>query len=235
MAEKLSATEYFAATEYVSGTGDLWTGQNLPAVTNFSGRSEGSGGVKQPHHVLSKQLSRRMNHMEFSTFPLFVTENLKNRPQDFVIDIEKVEEAGKKMRAARDAANPPKPEPARAEYNRLRQQLFDAQRWAKDAEIYCNDQAGNVRLLEQRINDLLKKKKQAIAEGKLGDERICEHQLQLMETELIDAKQEFHRATRQSAQAARALKAFDDHERIAELKKQLDESLPYVKSVIAPK
>lgn len=107
------------------------------------------------------------------------------------------------------------------EYNRLRQQLYDLQQQAKNAEVFCNNKADGVKGLEQRINDLLRKKKQAIAEGHLGDERNCEHQLQQLETELIDAKQEFTQAKHWSVQAARALKAFDGQERIAALKKEL--------------
>lgn len=135
------------------------------------------------------------------------------------MDLAHVEQTQAALRAARDKANPPKPEPVRVEYNRLRKQLFDLQQHAKNMEIYCNEQAGKVKLFEQRITDLLKQKK-AVADNPLH-ERFCEHQIQTLETELLDAKTEFNRAKNQNSNAARGLRAFDGHARIAELKKEL--------------
>ena len=140
-------------------------------------------------------------------------------PDLMVVDFEDLAKRQAERLAARDIAQPPKPQPARAEYNQLRKELFAAQEWAKNAEIYCNDRAGTVKLLEQRITDLLKQKKAAI-DSPLA-ERNFENQIQLLETELLDAKTEFNRARHQSNYAARGLKAFGGHERIAELKLDL--------------
>ena len=118
------------------------------------------------------------------------------------------------LNAKNDAARPSEP---RKEYNQLRKELFTAQEWAKNAEIYCNDRAGTVKLLEQRITDLLIKKKGANP----LEERNYEHQIQLLETELFDAKTELNRAALQSSRAGRGLKAFSGHARIAELKLEL--------------
>jgi hypothetical protein len=176
--------------------------------------------------------------MEFNSFPLFYKENLRTRPQDFIVNdatVAQVEQTAKKMRAERDAANPPQPEPARIEYNRLRQRLYDLQQRAKDAEVFCNNKADSVKGFEERINVVLLKKRQAIADGHLGQERACEHQLKQLETELVDAQKEFTQAKHWNAQAVRALKAFDSHARIAELKKQIDGGLLEAKSDNVPK
>src|SRR5579872_2351816 len=168
--------------------------------------------------------------MEANILPLFFRENLKNRPEDFVVTEEtcrQVEETAKKFRAERDAAAPP---PGKAdcykEYNQLRQKLFDLKQDAKCYEQRTNDAAGKIRLLEQRINDALKLKKAAAEASNFRGERTYEHQVALLETELADAKEEFEKNKAWSGQAARALKAFDGHARIAELKLLLDAPLP---------
>ena len=140
-------------------------------------------------------------------------------PTIMVVDFEDLAKRQAVRLAARDVAQPPKLQPARAEYNQLRKELFTAQEWAKNAEIYCNDRAGTVKLLERRITDLLKEKKAAV-DSPLA-ERNFENQIQLLETELLDAKTEFNRARHQSNNAGRGLKAFGGHERIAELKAEL--------------
>ena len=143
-------------------------------------------------------------------------------PKLMTVDLEQLGKMHKDTVAQRETLNPPQPEPARQEYNRLRQQLYNLQQQAKNAEVYCNNKADEVRGLEQRINDVLKRKKQAVAEGHLGQERLCEHQLQQLERELPDAKDEATKAKHWGAQAARALKAFDGHARISELVKELE-------------
>jgi len=148
---------------------------------------------------------------------------LEKHPETFIVtdaDITSIEQGQAARRKAMDIINS-KPEPARIEYNRLRKQLYDLQQEAKNTEIYANTAAGAVRLLETRINDLLKRKKSATEANLLGEERTCEHQIQQLETELLDVKTEFNRAVLQSARAGRALKAFDGHQRIRELKKEL--------------
>ena len=144
-------------------------------------------------------------------------------PKLITVDFAAHEKRMAEHRKEREKANPPKPEPVRVEYNRLRQRFFDLQQQAKNAEVFCNNKADAVKGLEQRITELLKQKKQADADGHLGQERVCEHQIQLLETELVDAKDEFIKAKHWSTQAARALKAFtsDSSARIEELKQLL--------------
>jgi predicted RNase H-like nuclease (RuvC/YqgF family) len=144
-------------------------------------------------------------------------------PTVLTVDFNKVEEAAKKARATRDAAAPPPDKKdLQKEYNRLRQQLFDLKQNAKGFEQRTNDAAGNVELFEQRIDDLLKLKKAATAADNLRGVRFYEHGIQQLENELADAKEDYEKNHRWSAQAARALKAFDGHGRIAELKAILD-------------
>jgi hypothetical protein len=161
---------------------------------------------------------------QHNSFPLFVKHNLQIRPQDFIVTdatCAEVEQRAKEMRVARDAANPPKVEPAGVELNRLRKELFDLQQWAKYAEIHCNNVAGTVKGLEQRLTEVLKHKKIASDAGNLLAERNYEHSASLLESELVDAKEEFTRAKKQSSNNARALREFDGQARIAELKKEL--------------
>lgn len=156
-------------------------------------------------------------------------------PKLMTVDLTQIERNQAERRREMEKANPPKPEPARVEYNRLRQQLYSLQQTAKSAETSCNNKADHVRGLEQRINDLLKRKQKAHTDGHLGDERICEHQIQLLENELLDAQEDFLKAKHWNSQAARALKAFDGHARLAELKAEIDKTLPVAKSDNVPK
>lgn len=120
---------------------------------------------------------------------------------------------------------PPTKADLQKEYNQLRQRLFDLRQTAQALEIRTNDAAGNVVLLEQRINDVIKLKKAAVAEGNGRGERSAEQSIQRLEKELVDEQEEHKKNQNWSAQAARALKAFDGHARIAELKLLLDHPL----------
>lgn len=164
---------------------------------------------------------------EHSYAGLVFKQNLERNPglMDHVFDHESVNKrTTATIQAAQDldAKNAQlKVEPVRVQYNTLRKQLFDLQEWAKHAEIYCNSKAGEVKQLERRITDIIKQKKAAVDNPRA--ERNFEHQIQLLETELLDAEKEFKRAKIQSGNAARGLKAFDGHQRIKELKKELGE------------
>jgi len=164
---------------------------------------------------------------EYSALNLIFKTERDKHPDWFTItdeSIRQVEQRQKELRAVRHKAHVDShpPVPLRPEYNRLRKELFDLQQHAKHTEIYSNEQAGRVEVIESRITDLLKQKKAAVGAGHLGQERFCEHNIQLLETELIDVRVEFNRARNQSTFAARGLKAFDGYARIAELQKELD-------------
>jgi DNA repair exonuclease SbcCD ATPase subunit len=171
---------------------------------------------------------------EHNYFALTVKAQLEKDPSVLTVtdgDIKRIEQNAAKLRAQRDAAAPP---PGKAdlqkEYNQLRQQLFNLKQDAKCYEQRCNDAAGKVRILEQRITDLIKLKKDAAAENNLRGERTHEQGIQRLEAELLDAQEEFEKNKRYSGQAARALKAFDGHARIEELKCVLDGVSPDAKS-----
>ncbi len=159
---------------------------------------------------------------QHSYLPLAFKAEREKNPEAFTItdaDITRNEQAQAKRRAEMEKINPPKPVPARQEYNRLRQELFSLKQSAQGCETRVNNIAGEVHLLEERITGLIKKKK--ATENPLA-ERTCEHQIQLLETDLLDAQERLIKAKRDNTLTVKALKNFDQHERIAELKKQLD-------------
>lgn len=65
------------------------------------------------------------------------------------------------------------------------------------------------------------KRKKCVADGNLRGERFYEHRVELLEDELADAKLRLQGARSNNTASIRALKAFDGHERIAELRKEL--------------
>jgi hypothetical protein len=138
-------------------------------------------------------------------------------PKLITIDFEDLAKRHKERIAEREKTNPPKSEPAEVELRHLRGQLFRLQEWVKNAEIYANNKAGTVENLSERLAKALNKKKTYAEAGNLLAERAAEHGIQLLESELADAKREYHFAKQQSANATRALNGFDGCERIAVL------------------
>jgi len=68
-----------------------------------------------------------------------------------------------------------------AEYNRLRKQLYELQQAAKATEVKVNCAVDDEKHWEGNIEDLLKRKKVAVAENRLGDERFCERLIEKAE------------------------------------------------------
>lgn len=170
-------------------------------------------------------MDKHVGLMNDSYLGLVFKHNLATRPQDFVItdeSVKQIEQNQATRRAQEDKERVPSQADFRKEYNQLRQRLFDLNQNAKCFEIRTNEAAGKIRNLEHRITEALKQKKAAADAGNLLGERNSEHAIQRLETELLDARQEFANNKRWSVQAARVLKAFDGHERIAELKAILD-------------
>jgi DNA repair exonuclease SbcCD ATPase subunit len=170
---------------------------------------------------------------EHNYFALTVKAQLEKDPSVLTVtdgDIKRIEQNVAKLRAQRDKESKPGKADLQREYNQLRQTLFNLKQDAKCYEQRCNDAAGKVRILEQRITDLIKLKKDASAENNLRGERTHEQGIQRLEAELLDAQEEFEKNKRYSGQAARALKAFDGHARIEELKCVLDGVSPDAKS-----
>lgn len=142
-------------------------------------------------------------------------------PKLITINLAEHEQRMTEHRAKMEELNPPKIEPAEKELRRLRRELFVIEENAKHLEIYTNNIAGTVKLLDERINIALKEKKAYAANGNDLAERGCEHTIQRLERERAEAEKEFQRARRNSAAAAAHLRAFPHHERIAELTKSL--------------
>jgi hypothetical protein len=117
-------------------------------------------------------------------------------------------------RAARDGSDKPENECAK-----LRRELYVLTERAKNTEIYTNNMAGEVKLLQQRIEEQLKLKKDAALAGNLRGERLYEDGVQRLERELVNVEKEFQRARRVSAGAAIALKDWPHRERVQELEK----------------
>jgi|HubBroStandDraft_1064217.scaffolds.fasta_scaffold00727_10 hypothetical protein len=164
---------------------------------------------------------------EHNYFGLAANTNIKNNPDLFSLEgldakiaatTKAAAEQFEKDKLARETAkgtNTP-----RAEYNRLRGKLYGLQQTAKDTEIRLNDAVANVHHFEVIVADLLKRKKNASAANLLGEERVWEHQLIAAEHDLLTSREALVRWQKVNASAARELRNFDGHVRIAELKKE---------------
>lgn len=151
---------------------------------------------------------------------LIFKDNLEKHPEAFRIDMTQVEAKGAELREWDAKNNPPKPEPARIEYNRLRQQLWQLKQDATNAEVRVNHEAGNIREWEKQINTLLVLKKKAHDAVQLADERAAERQLVQVEADVADAKIRYEQRKKEFAQAVRTLKGFN-HSRLKDLEKEL--------------
>jgi hypothetical protein len=156
---------------------------------------------------------------------LFFKENLKNRPQDFIINDEvvaEVEETAKKMRAKRAAANPPTPANPYEEFRQLRGRLYQLEQNAKNSAIYCENIAGNVAFIEKNIKNAEGNQQHAFKSGNERAERNLKDAISRMKDELVEAQKELKRAKGHKEHCAKAFAAFDQHERIAELQAHFD-------------
>lgn len=117
-------------------------------------------------------------------------------------------------RAERDGSNKPVNELAR-----LRGELWQLEHAAKNTEVYTNNLAGTVKLLESNLAQALLTKKQYGATGNLIAERNGEHTVARLEREVLEATTNFRNARRVSAGAAIALSQWPHRERVKELEK----------------
>ncbi len=148
--------------------------------------------------------------------------NLEKTPDLMTVDTAKIEASANQRRVEMAKLNQTI-EPIRVEYNRLRKEKYDAQQNAKNAEIYFNNIAANVREWQKRVDDLLKRKKKATADNLLGEERSLESQIQRLENELLDERDKLTAAQRNNTLSARALREWPGDVRLAELVKELGE------------
>jgi hypothetical protein len=142
-------------------------------------------------------------------------------PKLLTIDLAAHEQRMTEHRAEMAKLNPPKPEGPAKELARLRRELFVLEQRAKNTETYCNNKAGEVRLLEEQLTDAINRKKMAVAAGNAIAERNHEHSITRLEGEKAGVEKEFHRARRVSADTAHTLKEWQtvNDARLVELQK----------------
>lgn len=164
---------------------------------------------------------------EGSYLGLYIRDNLEQRPQDFILNVADFEAASKKRREDELKANPPKPEPVRVEFNRLRGELFRLKQNAHSMETRVNNTAGNIKQHEQSINSACKEKKQYEDSGNLRAARAVEHTIQQLENELAEYRERFVKEQRANTGDARALRDWqtENGPRLKELEKEVA-SLP---------
>jgi hypothetical protein len=160
---------------------------------------------------------------EHNYLGLLFKANLEQNPKLMDLDITTFQQELAVRRVAAQKLNPIKPEPAQQELNRLRGQLFALQQNAKAYEVLVNNTSGNVREFERRITTLLKIKKEHDDANNLMGARSYEHQIQGLETELIDARENLVKEQRWNGMAARALRTWqtENTPRLLELRKQV--------------
>ena len=116
--------------------------------------------------------------------------------------------------------NPPKPQNPYEEYRQLRGRLYQLEQAVEHSTTYFTNIEGNVALLQQNLQHTERSKNQALNVGNVRSERNTDHTIARLKEELFDVQKDFRRAKNNKERAAEALKAFDQHERIAELKTQ---------------
>jgi hypothetical protein len=111
----------------------------------------------------------------------------------------------------------------KAIYNKLRKELFDLQEQARGAETRVNNEAATVRMFQSQIEDLLKRKKKAVVDGALGEERRIERGLLAQENELLDSRERLLKLQRDNHRAVQALKDWKtaNGAQLAELQKEI--------------
>ena len=129
-----------------------------------------------------------------------------------------LDEKNRKQRETSKGENSP-----RTEYNRLRKQLYDLQQAAKNTEVKVNCAADEVKHWDRNIDDRLKRKKIAVAENRLGDERACERKIEHAENELLEARERLVREQRYNHGTVRDLKNWQTEHgpKLDELKKEM--------------
>src|SRR3984885_7642109 len=177
------------------------------------------------------------NMTQHSYLPLAFKTNLEKHPNDFVVTdatCAEVEQRQKKHRAAMAKLNPVMGLPPNVELTALRKQLFDLQQNAKGCENRVNNEAGNVRLLEERVNTAIKHKQTEEGRGNLLGARSYERQSDALEVELLDARERLFKKQRFNSAAVRELRNWlaANGDRLEELK--TIKTLP-TKSVNEPK
>ena len=151
-------------------------------------------------------------------------QNLKERPQDFIITDEDHSTERKENYCPLQedgSANPPKPQNTYEEYKQLGARLYQLKRELEYLTTRSEQLAGNVSLIESNLETTEANSKAASSAGNFRGEDSYKVSAQRLKGELADTKEELRKARIYKERAKEALEAFDQHERIAELQKEL--------------
>jgi len=118
------------------------------------------------------------------------------------------------LRASRDVEAP------RRELDDLKKEKFRLEIGVTSTRQKVANCEADIREFQNRITGLLKKKKRAVADGRLGDERACERQIVSYEEELAGAQLRLISLERDRVGAEQDLKNFN-HARLTELQNKL--------------
>ena len=160
---------------------------------------------------------------EHNYFALTVAAQMEKDPSVFEFDIKKFEENAAKMRAARDAANPPKPEPAKFELDNLKKQLWNLENYAKACATKVDNEEANVKHFEAVVAEHCKAKKNADSAGQWGEARKQENLITRAEVDLQECREQLVKLQGYSVNAARGLRTWQQEQgaRLAELQKEI--------------
>lgn len=172
---------------------------------------------------------RGIGIMSDSYLGLYIKENLKNRPEDFIINedevnakIAKTLKACQALQAKNATAKSDPKQPLREEYNKLVNDHFNLKQWVRSCETRVNESAGQIRNDEQRLNSLLIQKTKM--ESPTG-QRTIENAIVRVEDEIAEEKTKYNKLRTENLNAVKALKAFDGA-RMTALKAELDAPPP---------
>jgi capsule polysaccharide export protein KpsE/RkpR len=162
-----------------------------------------------------------MSEHSMNYFGVAVKANHEKNPDLMKVDVPAIEEAAAKVREARAAANPPKPIPARVEYDALRKAQFNLQNSVTGCEVRLKDARETVVHWEKSVASLLKKKQAASVAMELGNVRGYEHNLVAAETDLGLAQTNLTVWKKEHTQVVQTLRTWqaENLERMSELEK----------------
>ena len=129
--------------------------------------------------------------MESNYLALAFKQNLKERPQDFIITDEDIQQNEKRTIAhckKMAAANPPKPQNTYEEYKQLRARLYQLKQELEYVTTRSEQLAGNVSLIESNLETAEANSKTASSAGNFRGEDSYKVSAQRLKGELADTE-----------------------------------------------